>query len=504
MNSLFLQRFNKLKEIRPYQVLLFTAGVLLFLAPIMLFIPEEGWEINGSKIRFLSKEKFLHPVKQETADISNIIAAADTSMVEEEDPLLQHENATNGNLGAPNGGQLITESTTRLEMNEAGLSGLHSFFEKLANVSNKKSKISILHYGDSQIEGDRMTNYIRQRLQNQFGGYGPGTIPATNVYNTFSFNQTYSDNFLRYACFSRAERLKSKKYGALGSASRFTPEYELDTIDINTLETKTGWILVEASKKAYTRSREFNNVVLHYTDCKAKTELKIYEGEKLIHEDTLIQDGKYHTIPLAFEKTPGPLKFEFTGKISPNICGFSLEGDYGVQVSNIGMRGSSGTIWGKIDHGTLRPMFNQLNTELIILQFGGNAIPFFTDSSKVERFARYFKSQIYTVKKLRPNSAIVVIGPSDMSELIEGVHQTYKFLPYCVETLKAVSIETGSAYWDLYSAMGGANSMPAWVEQKLAAQDYIHFSNAGAKIASQFFYEALMAEYGKWASGKGK
>lgn len=501
--SLFLQRLKKLKEIKPYHVLLFTAGVLLILAPIVWFIPEDGWNVNGAKIRFLSKEKLLHPVKQEKADITNIVAAVDTSMVEE-DPLLQHENASNGDLGAPNGGDLITESQTALELNETAMQNLHAFFQKLSEVSEKKNKISILHYGDSQIEGDRMTNYIRQRLQNQFGGYGPGTVPATNVYNTYSFNQTYSDNFLRYACFSRAERLKSKKYGAMGSASRFTPEYGLDTVDISTLETQTGWIIVEASKKAFPRSRQFNNVVLHYTDCKAKTELKVYEGDKLIHEDTLIQDSKYHNIPLSFETTPGPLKFEFTGKVSPNICGFSLEGDYGVQVTNIGMRGSSGTIWGKIDHGTLAPMFDQMNAEMIILQFGGNAIPFFTDSAKVERFARFFKSQIFTVKKLRPNSSIIVIGPSDMSELVDGVHQTYKFLPYCVETLKAVAKETGSSYWDLYSAMGGANSMPAWVEQNLAAQDYIHFSNAGAKIASQFFYEALIAEYGKWVKLKGK
>ena len=149
-------------------------------------------------------------------------------------------------------------------------------------------------------------------------------------------------------------------------------------------------------------------------------------------------------------------------------------------------------------------MFSQMNTELIILQFGGNAIPFFTDSAKVDRYARYFKSQINTVKKLRPNSTIVVIGPSDMSELVDGVRQSYKFLSYCVKTLKESSLETGSIYWDLFSAMGGANSMPAWVEQDLAAQDYIHFSNAGAKIASQFFYEALMAEYGQWARANSK
>jgi hypothetical protein len=48
--------------------------------------------------------------------------------------------------------------------------------------------------------------------------------------------------------------------------------------------------------------------------------------------------------------------------------------------------------------------------------------------------------------------------------------------------------------------MGGRNSMPSWVERGLAGDDYIHFSNRGARIASQLFYDAFSAEYAKWKS----
>jgi hypothetical protein len=68
--------------------------------------------------------------------------------------------------------------------------------------------------------------------------------------------------------------------------------------------------------------------------------------------------------------------------------------------------------------------------------------------------------------------------------------------------MKKVSMETGAGYWDLYDAMGGKNSMPAWVNKGLAGSDYIHFSNGGARVAAQLFYDALIAEYIKW-SGKG-
>jgi len=228
----------------------------------------------------------------------------------------------------------------------------------------------------------------------------------------------------------------------------------------------------------------------------------VYENGNLIHQDSLIADGKSHIFKLTFPGTPGKLKFEFSSTISPTISNFSLEGDYGIQMSNIGMRGSSGTIFGSMDRGLVAEAMNDLNTELVIMQFGGNSVPSFKDSSGVRNYANYFKGQLNTIKSIRPSAAIIVIGPSDMSKMVDGIYETYPLLPYCVEQMKKVSLEVGAGYWDLYDAMGGKNSMPAWVAKGLAGNDYIHFSNGGARVAAQLFYDALIAEYVKW-SGKG-
>jgi hypothetical protein len=143
-------------------------------------------------------------------------------------------------------------------------------------------------------------------------------------------------------------------------------------------------------------------------------------------------------------------------------------------------------------------MYKELNTKLVIMQFGGNSVPFFKDSTSVRNFAGYFKGQINRVKNLNPGAMVIVIGPSDMSKLDDGIYETYEFLPYCVEQMKRVTMESGGAFWNLYAAMGGRNSMPAWVEKGLAGGDYIHFSNGGAKVASQMFYNAFIAEFSKW------
>lgn len=287
-----------MKEIHPYKIVLFIAGILILLYPVMYFIPSDGWKIGPIPIKFLSQEKFAHPKEQEKTDISDLIADIDTSMTASPTsprPLIKHDKQSDGTMGAPKGGNIVVESSTELLMNEEGRAKLNAFFDVLDQVVAERKKISILHYGDSQIEGDRMTNFIRERIQNQFGGNGPGLIPAVNVYETYAFNQTHSPNFERYTSFG-GKSLTSRKYGIMASAARFTEEFVIDsTLDLESIPETTGWIEISASQRAYPRTRSFNNVRMHYNSCIAPTFLRVYEDGTIIHEDSLIVDGKQHS-----------------------------------------------------------------------------------------------------------------------------------------------------------------------------------------------------------------
>ena len=487
-----------MKKLEPFHIVFFILAVLLLLLPIVVFTPATGWNIGGFKLQFLTYEELFNPVKQEKIDISSLVSKVDTTAISSvKEPTELSKKA--GKVVAPSIGTYSTESATEIYLSESGRKNLHQFFNKMASASVEKNKIHILHYGDSQIEGDRMTGYIRQRIQSQFGGKGPGMIPATNVYNTFAFTQTYSANFKRYTCFG-GSKLRNKKYGVMGSAARFTPEMDSAAMQ-NELSQKEAWIEISPGKSSYANAKEYNSVKMFYTSCYKTCYVDTYQNGTLLQRDSLIQDGKSHALDFHFSKTPGTLKFVFTAAVSPTITGFALEGDYGVQVSNIGMRGSSGTIFGAMDQGVLAKMYSELNTELVIMQFGGNSVPYFKDSSSVRNYASNFKGQLQTLRRLRPSAAILVIGPSDMSKLSNGQFVSYPLLPYCVEQMKKVTLETGGGYWDLFGAMGGLNSMPSWVEKGLAGRDYIHFSNKGTSIAAELFFEAFAAQYVQWQEG---
>lgn len=480
----------------------------------MYFVPfKKGWVIAVNDVKkdsLWTKDTvwlkmpglydFYNPVMHETD--KKAVASKVNKMKDKvnkiEEKMLKHKNEFGEELGKPTGDNEVVaeDGVQKLEFGDKGNAVLASAFKKLAALANNKSTMHIFHYGDSQIEGDRMTSYIRYRLQGKFGGNGPGMIPAYDSYNSMSFKQTRSENWKRYTAFADVSKeVKHKKYGSMVSFSRFTPYYE-DSL-IKDKEAVEAYIEIAPSKSAYGNAKTYNRVRMYYGNCKTRVDLQVYNNGELIHEDTLDSDGGYHVFELGFKETPN-LKYVFKGKMSPDIYSFSLEGNYGVQVNNVAMRGSSGTFFGKVDQGMMQRMYADLNADLFIMQFGGNSVPWIESEKEADDVTRFFKSQLLTIKKLRPDASIIVIGPSDMATRIDGEMATYPLLPYIVKKMKQASVEAGAAYWDLYAAMGGKNTMSYWVEQGWAVEDYTHFSPQGAKVVSEMFYEAFLLEYQKF------
>ena len=486
-----------MKEYKPINVLFFILLTLCLLLPVVYFAPKEGYNVFGIRISFLTWENLLNPPIQEK---KNIDFLEDLNIGDIDDGDFETTEASDtSNLGMPSKSVVLAvNSQTKIHMNPESRNRLHVFFDALTNVSLNKRKINICHYGDSQIEGDRMTAFMRQRLQTQFGGAGPGLIPALNVYSTISFLHEYSSNFKRKTIFGK-EKLKTNKYGAMLSAAIFDVDSSKAVMGIPS----EAFIKIKPSRLAYSRSKEYNNIALYYNSCKTYCGIEVYNENELIAKDSLISDGQAHVFKIKFSVTPSELKIVFKSTQSPIINGISLEGDVGVQMSNIAMRGSSGTSFGAVDFKSMSYMHQELNTRLIILQFGGNSIPHFKDSIGVRNYAYLFKKQIKYIQSSAPDAAIIVIGPSDMAQYKEGIFSSYEFIPYCIQEMKKQSLKAGASYWDLYNAMGGANSMFAWVENKLAGKDYVHFTNKGASTASQLFYDALISAYKEW-EGKEK
>ncbi len=469
------------KSYKPYHIVLFIVACLILLGIVAYVVPSGRKDIFGYEFRFLSQSKLLKNEKRHEVNVDSLFVDIDTSMVDDD------EKST----GKVKNYKISQEDL--LAYSSGGKKNFINFFNKLKSIGS--DKIRILHYGDSQIEGDRVTAFLRQRLQTQFGGYGPGFVPAVNVYGTITYTQTYSENFQRYTNFG-GQRLSTKRYGIMNSVGRFTPEYS-DSVILDSLAVVSAWMEIEPGIHAYGRAKTYSNITLHYSDAFVGCELKIWNNGELVKTDSLIADGKYHKYTYVLPGNVGKVKFEYSSKISPNILAYSLEGNGGLQIDNIAMRGSSGTFFGHIDQSLAKQIYDNQNVELFIMQFGGNSVPYIKDSAAVYQSTNYFKGQLNVIKRLRPNAMIIVIGPSDMSTLIEEEYRTYPLLPLFVDKLREMTKEIDGAYFDMYAAMGGEDAMVAWVEKGLASQDHVHFTTKGASIATQKFYDAFMTAYNK-------
>jgi lysophospholipase L1-like esterase len=409
---------------------------------------------------------------------------------------------------------LRQQEMKKLQIPPTGPHPLQAFAESLKSLGSDGGKLRVIHFGDSQIEGDRISGYLRHKWQSTYGGTGPGWLPFTEVVPSPLAVYTHSDNWIRYTVYGRSNSEVHKRYGLTGSFYRFLPEVIPDSNSVEQYiadkeskasvstekkikkdvpATVKAWVELSTDRRGYPGTQIFERARITYGNVQSDIKYSILADGNLLEEGLMPHDSLFYELSWDLPTGTQSIRLEFEGIDSPDFYGISLEGKSGIVVDNIPMRGSSGTIFNKMDASVLSRQFSHEHTGLIILQYGGNSVPYVTSEEQAANYGKWFRSQIRTLKRLNPNASFLVIGPSDMSVKDKDKFITYTYLPAVRDALKAAAFEQGAAYWDLFEAMGGKGSMPSWVQADppLASTDHIHFSPSGANRVAEWLYEAI-------------
>lgn len=474
-----------MKLLKPVHVFLFVASVMLLLVLTSFLFPEEGVKVFGMDLRFKSLKQYFSRDTAATAviDVAQLLAERDSAL-----------------KSAQEGPDSIyverEENITSIQFKDQNSYSLHSFFEALEALPTNGGNIHVLHYGDSQIEGDRMTNVLRSTLQEQFGGRGPGLLCPVPLVANASISQTWSSNWRRYTAYGyEDQKAQHTRFGVMGSYGRFGSIGDADTLK--------AWIEFRTSSMAKKTARIFDQIVLFAGNSSSDVTIELVVGDSLVDEQVLLAGSAISRIVFHVPSSSQSMRIRFSGADSPDVHGISLESKSGVIVDNIAWRGSSGTIFRKINASEMQQEMNWLNAELILLQFGGNSVPGLTSEQGAIDFGNYFKLQIQQLKKLIPNASIIVIGPSDMSTSIDGEFRSWPYLESVRNAMRKAAFDEGCGFWDMYAVMGGRNAMVSWVNQNYAGKDYTHFTPAGARKMAEFFCSALLNEYNAWKKSAG-
>jgi len=481
---------------KPRRTFIFFASTAALLFLLALIFPSEGINVSPSiHLKFMNLADVSSTRADKDEEVLRLLAASSVSSDPEADfepapvepapveppaPIVQPVIAANVDS--------LKQAIYPISFAKGQSDLLEPFFSRLDGLLNGSvPQTRIMHFGDSQIENDRMTSLIRFRLQKQFGGSGAGLVQAIPLYGgSMSFRQEKEGDWLRYTYFGKRDStIQHNVYGIMGA---FT-----------SVPSPTGgdWPKLRYTFNTSRRTGTFDRVRVFMHSYVSDAAMYFEVNDTITDTIRNIPDGfsvaeyRHHCqvskLSLAMELPQGG-----------RIYGLSFESSNGVQVDNIAMRGGSGLIFSKMNREQQLRMLECLSPGLIILQYGGNVVPYINPA----RYQRSFRRELEFLKELCPGVPVIVIGPSDMSRKEKGKFESYPGVESVRNALKSASLQTGFAFWDLYEAMGGHNTMPSFVhaDPPLASRDYVHFTPLGANLMAEMFYNALMFEYERFHS----
>jgi len=355
-----------------------------------LVVPADGWHIGTFNLRWPTLAKALDLqqdtiITQDSVLVADIIAE-ETEIDEDAAPAPVTEKPTAPVAAIP---PVPTPDTPAIDPRQY----LRAFYDALPTARNRQ--VRVVHYGDSQIEEDRITMVLRERLQDQYGGGGVGLIPLHQTIPTRSLHQSLEMNGTfqtpqggpkRYIVYGpKSMRLTTGDYGVMGQVAVMDDSVCAGSEDLR--------LITEPMDNGHSYNY-FSRVRLLSRGVKAQVRPR--RGGTY----TLFNNG-IATLPDS--TTRCEIRLQGKGM----VYGLSLETPTGIIVDNIPMRGSSGTVFTQIQRSELTDFFEDTNTRLIIMQYGGNMIPQTENPSTISGYVKSLRRQVAYLRQCAPHAAIL-------------------------------------------------------------------------------------------------
>ncbi len=450
------------------------SNLRLGFADVQFPLPELNGErkhITGDTLLLVAQEQFDTASKRVSAH-SDAMIRIPSNVLDSHLIKKNEESATLKKLGV---------SAVSIESDNPN-SKLTNFIKSLKSLDNNNAVVRVLHFGDSQIEVDRVTSELRSSLQRSYGGKGIGLLPlSTTTPMPAGISVNYSNDW-RYVSIMNAGRNK-KSECLLGAFATLQPSASFRRV-------------FDVRVRSY---QLFTKLLILYGKADSSFTINIYADGTLIQQtDCSKTDGIAHisaNLPSAFSK----VQVEIKNPSQVNFYGLFAESNSGVSVCNIPIRGSSGNFFSSLDRDLASQLYEQLNIRLVILQFGINVVP--ANLSNYKYYEDLMSNQIVTLKQIAPKADILVVGVSDMVSRIDGLLQSYPSVELVLNAQRSAALRQGVNFWNGLSAMGGRGAIIDWVNASpaLATKDYTHFTHRGAQLFGKALSESLL-QYLSWSS----
>jgi LysM repeat protein len=421
---------------------------------------------------------------------------------------------------------------------------LEPLFQKLKNVQQQKTKINIVHIGDSHIQADFFSGEFRQNVQQQFGDGGRGFVFPYSLAKTngpsdvrFSSNEAwesqrniYADNgnpvglsgialWTKNKGFAIEMNLKTKESG-FSKLKIFTPNNQ-KMFDV-ALASKIIKLESDIPKNIVHKIRNGENLSviadkynvsiksikvangLKNNNIRAGKTLKIPSNQM---EKRVVERSEF--IPLETKREEGFHSFASDSLLHKiyfipvneqtdfALNGLVLENNVpGIVYHTIGVNGAKCSDYNKF------PMFfeqlKSLHPDLVIISLGTNES--FDKLVTVDYFSQ-LNAMMETILNQNPSVTFLITTPPP-SQFKRKFPNTF-VADYAKEILAQAEVKN-YAVWDLFSNVGGLFSIHQNAKEGLLGGDKVHYTKAGYEKQGQLLTDAFFEAYYQFNSETGK
>ena len=345
--------------------------------------------------------------------------------------------------------------------------------QKLIALSEGKNvKIRIAWFGDSQIEGDFITQDVREQLQNYFGQQkGVGYVPISCISSDFRRTaKVFTTGDFKVDNFKKQEHNSGL---FLSGYSFFSNNLDVDfrdNVKKGTTQITQKWLLygkgdsisvkINDSVRKYPANSEFNRILL---------------GSGVSNK----------------------AKFTVSARRTP-IYGVSSEPKSGIVLDNYSFRGITGVELKKINSNLLAEISRSGYYDLIVFQYGVNLM-FQPNDTNYDYYYRGMRPVLKKFQNNMPNTEFLLFSCSDRAFDYDGEWKTAVGIDSLIHTQARLAYDTDIPFYNFYKSIGGKGTIVKWADStvQFANKDYIHFNFRGAKVVSKIIFKALMHDYQK-------
>ena len=360
---------------------------------------------------------------------------------------------------------------------------LDDVFENLYQLRRtKNSQISMVHIGDSHVQGDFLTQPIRRHFQNRFGNAGrglvvPGRVASTNEsYNIVSCSEVFWN---AKRCVHPDEPMPIGVSGiTIGTKSPNA------TIDIYMRDLKQDYTFNKI-KLFYLKDRNSFNFILRDTLNKELARIESRDDDSIINYSTAGLSQPVQAIRIETIK-------EKSHQNQAVVFGVSFEnGSAGVLYHSIGVNGA------KYKHYNASQYFATqtaaLKPTLIIVSLGTNEALDFPNLDIM--FFQHIDDLITSLRRNNPKAKFILTTPPNTFRLKTEVNPGVKIIR---ERILRYAVENGFAFYDAYSAWGGESAAKTWQECGYLRSDGIHFTREAYEYQANLFFNAFIKSYNRY------